>query len=184
MTNFFKINFLIISLFFNSILLGDDTANDKEKVKLEDTSLIYFGLGQGDDSDPYASDSTPWAIGFMVRDINGSYGFDIAGEGTMLDSTYGQNEAIDQGLSYNFIAARKISGESEWRTDLGLLFGARETAQDCPDSYLGYACYADEAPDADYEVNYGIVMHITGGETTFGFRVTGESTQIIFGLNF
>ena len=99
MTNFFKINFLIISLFFNSILLGDDAANDKEKVKLEDTSLIYFGLGQGDDSDPYASDSTPWAIGFMVRDINGSYGFDIAGEGTMLDSTYGQNEAIDQGLS-------------------------------------------------------------------------------------
>ena len=105
--------------------MGDDAANDKEKVKLEDTSLIYFGLGQGDDSDPYASDSTPWAIGFMVRDVNGSYGFDIAGEGTMLDSTYGQNEAIDQGLSYNFIAARKISGESEWRTDLGLLLGKR-----------------------------------------------------------
>ena len=188
MTNYFKIIILGTFLFLNSILLADDaetTVSGEKTVAPEETSLFYLGLGSSDDSDPYASDSNPWAIGFMVRDIDSSFGFDIAGEGTMLDSTYGQNDAIDQGFSYNFIAATKISGESAWRVDLGLLLGARETSQDCPDSYLGYACYADQTPDAEYEVNYGAVMHITtSGQATFGFRVTGESTQFIFGFNF
>ncbi|GIS46801.1 MAG: hypothetical protein Ct9H90mP19_0380 [Gammaproteobacteria bacterium] len=89
MINFFKINFLIISLCFNLILLADDpetVVSEEKTVAIEETSLFYLGLGSGDDSDPYASDSNPWAVGFMVRDVDGSYGFDIAGEGTMLDS--------------------------------------------------------------------------------------------------
>ena len=149
-------------------------------------SSLYLGIGSADDSKPYESDDTPWAVGWVhhVRDSKASWGVDVAGEGTMLDSTYDRDNAIKQALSFNIIGAANLSRAPNWRLDLGLLAGFRQTSKDCPDSYLGYACYADEAPDTDYSGNFGGVLFIGYKSLSIGVRATGESTMVTLGLNF
>lgn len=147
---------------------------------------LYLGVGSADDATPFESDDTPWAVGWVshLRDSNASWGLEIAGEGTMLDSTYDNDNAIKQAISFNLIGAINLSRAPHWRVDLGLLAGFRQTAKDCPDSYLGFQCYADEPPDADYSFNSGGVLFIGYKSLSIGFRATGESQMVTLGLNF
>ena len=152
----------------------------------DSSNSLYIGIGSADDSNPLESDDTPWAVGWVhhLQNSNASWGLEIAGEGTMLDSTYDNNDAIKQALSFNIIGATNLTRAPDWRVDLGLLAGFRQTAADCPDSYLGYQCYADEPPDTDYSFNFGGVLYIGYKSLSIGFRATGESNMVTLGLNF
>lgn len=152
----------------------------------DSSSSLYLGIGSADDSNPYESDNTPWAVGWVshLQDSNASWGLEIAGEGTMLDSTYDNDNAIKQAISFNIIGATNLSRAPNWRMDLGLLAGIRQTAKDCPDSYLGFQCYADEPPDADYSFNFGGVLFIGYKSLSIGLRGTDESSMVTLGLNF
>jgi len=162
-------------------------AISQEEAKGPKSRLIFLGGGSSKgDADSFENDDTAWSLGWLQRMAGKSYslGFDIAGEGTMLDSTWGQNEAVDQGFSINFLATRNLTSTDSFAVDLGLLLGARESAQDCPRSYLGYQCYADAKPKTEYEANFGVIGFVTFKSVSVGFRATGESTQLTLGINF
>ena len=84
------------------------------------SNSLFLGIGSADESNPYESDDTPWALGWVHHSAgsNASWGIDIAGEGTMLDSTYDNNDAIKQALSFNIIGATNLTRAPDWRVDL------------------------------------------------------------------
>ena len=175
------ISLIFLFFLFFLIFADEDSSEEGYVVTTENNGLIYIGLGSADDSDIVGEE--PWSVGFIFRDTNSSYGFDIGGEGVMLDGTYGI-DSIEQAISYNLLGGMKISGDSNWRTDLGILIGIVEQSAECPRSYVGYQCYADYPAEYEYTFNYGLMLHTTYDRVTFGIRATGESTQIIFGINF
>lgn len=70
------------------------------------------------------------------------------------------------------------------RADAMLILGARETFADCPDSFLGFQCYADSDSETEYDVNYGAMVMTTFDTFAIGLRATSESTQVTLGLQF
>lgn len=145
--------------------------------------LVLLGVGSNADDDDYSSDSTAWSLGYLAPNSGSGYrwGFDISGEGTLLDSTYNQNEAIDSGFSFNLL----VGGDVASNFSAGVLLGAIETSQDCArQSYIGFQCYADEDPESSYDFNYGVfgIYHIGG--VALGARITGESQQLTIGFSF
>ena len=145
-------------------------------------NTVYFGMGQGKTATGSQNGENPWSLGFISNGTG--FGFDIAGEGTVLDSTYNQNRAPNRAMSYNLIVARGLSEGGLIDIDAGLLVGFREATKDCADSFLGYACYADAKPDIDYEFNYGAVLLLGFDTFVVGARVTSESSQLTLGLKF
>ena len=111
------------------------------------------------------------------------YGLDLAGEGTMLDSTFGQ-DSLSQALSFNFLLGSNLYDNGTIRVDAAGILGIRETFADCPDSFLGFQCYADTPPSTEYDVNYGALLTVSYERVSFGVRITGESTQAVLGLKF
>lgn len=101
----------------------------------------------------------------------------------MLDSTFGSDD-LRQAFSYNFLIGGVVNQSPGFRTDAMALIGVREGVADCPDSFLGFQCYADSEPDVEYEVNFGGVVNFAFDGFTTGVRVTGESAQVIVGLEF
>lgn len=147
-------------------------------------NVIYGALGMADD-DVLENDSMPFAIGFLHQrqSSNLVFGFDIAGEGTMLDSTWG-GEELRQAVSFNLLLGGNVAQSDRFRLDAAVLVGMRETFADCPDSYLGYQCYADTAPDTEYDVNFGALVGVSFDSVMLGLRATGESTQAVVGFRF
>lgn len=146
---------------------------------------IYFGLGAAQTADPTQNGDVPLSFGIIGFAPSGlDIGFDFGREGTMLDSTWGQNDPVAQASSFNLILGHKISSTETSRLDIGALIGLRQAVADCPDSYLGYQCYADTAPNVSYEMNYGVVMTLSLQKALLGVRATGESVQAIVGLRF
>jgi len=145
-----------------------------------------LGTGSTGSNNDYESDSTPWSVGYIKQSQASNYlwGIDIAGEGTKLDSTSGRNNSITQGTSYNLLLGVNLTRGSNWSTDFAVLFGVRESAEECNDSYLGYECYADEDPDTDYKFNYGATLNFTYQRVFLGVRATEESTQMMIGMKF
>lgn len=144
---------------------------------------VMFGAGSNSDDGEYSSDSTAWSLGFLSNSTESGYrwGVDIAGEGTMLDSTSNQNEAIDQGFSINLLFGGDVTGN----VTAGVLLGAVETSQDCDQqSYLGFQCYADTEPNSDYDFNYGVWGMYKFSGFAVGARISGESQQLTFGIDF
>lgn len=144
-----------------------------------DTRLWFVGAGNNAEE---LAPSTSWSLGF-IGENNGEYwwGFDIAGEGYSLDSTYNQNEDLDSALSLNFMWGKEIS---ENFILLGVI-GARDKTSECESqSYLGYQCYADSDPDVSYGVNYGIHSIYQFEKMTLGLRLTGESSQLTLGFKY
>lgn len=188
-----RINSLFAFCFTSFFIFSNDYESSEDVVvEKEANNLLYIGLGSADDSDIVGEE--PWSVGFVFRDENNFYGLDIAGEGVKInqsrdyyDGTY-YVESIEQATSFNLIAGIKVSGESNLRTDLGLLIGIVEQSEECPTSYSGYNCYYssyyENRSDVEYTFNYGLALHATYDRVTFGIRATGESTQIIFGFNF
>ena len=127
----------------------------------------------------------PFVVGFLHQPAASQFvfGFDFAGEGEMLDSTYGGNE-VRQALSYNLLLGSNLMRDGNFRVDAGVLLGLRESFADCPDSFLGYQCYADEAPDTEYDANFGAFIGVSFDGIMLGLRGTGESTQGLLGLRF
>ena len=149
-------------------------------------NIVYFGVGASDKGDQLKSDQTPITFGFLkLSDTSaGVWGLDIGREGTMLDSTYRLNRAVKQSTSFNLLVGRNLTKSTDWRFDAALILGMREKTSDCPDSFLGFQCYANSEPDTKYGVNYGGLFAVTYKNILLGLRATGESTQGVFGLRF
>ena len=161
------------------------TAANAQETLPNDEALIYLGLGGAKQANETTNGNSPLSLGIMyLRNEGTFYGFDIAGEGTSLDSTYRRDKEPVQAFSYNLIIARNISKSDNKRFDGGLLLGFRQGAKDCPDSFIGYACYADTNPQIDYNVNYGAVLMYSFEKVSFGLRVTDASVQFLIGRKF
>jgi hypothetical protein len=149
--------------------------------------VIYAGVGSAESGNPNESEDTPWSIGYLYKAKSSSVfgGIDFAREGTSLDNTSGKNNEVTQGFSINLILGRDLHFKNDdWSAGIGVLLGARETGESCPDSYLGYACYADADPDTEYDFNYGAVLHLTFKKALIGARLSGESSQLVLGVAF
>lgn len=176
----------ILSLVLSLALLS---GHARAETEMQDGGLrnaFYLGAGKARHDGALEVDDTPLALG-VTHQLQGRkliLGFDIAREGTMLDSTWGQDEALRQATSYNLLVGGNIVDNGRFRTDLALLLGARESFADCADSYLGYQCYADSEPDTEYKGNFGALLTVSYDRLTMGLRATGESTQLLGGFRF
>ena len=149
-------------------------------------SIAYLGVGAAKKGNATESSRSPFAIGYLKlsNTSNAIWGFDFSREGTMLDSTWSQNNAVKQASSYNLLFGTNFSKSENYRVDFALLAGAREKTSDCPSSFLGYQCYANAKPDTSYAFNYGAVISYTYKSLMLGVRATGESAQGLLGLRF
>jgi hypothetical protein len=150
-------------------------------------NIFYGGIGSAkSDSSSVNSDKTPFSLGYiMVSEKHKTiWGFDLSREGTLLDSTYGQNKAVRQGISYNLLFGTNLARTESSRFDIAVLLGAREKTMECPSSYLGYQCYANASPETEFGFNYGAVLTWSFNSVMVGMRATGESTQALIGLKF
>ncbi|CAM3695933.1 hypothetical protein [Paracoccus yeei] len=149
-------------------------------------NIFYIGAGRSNDDGPLDNDNTPFSLGFMHQSPNSRLilGFDIGREGTRLDSTWNRDQDPRQATSYNLLIGGNLFDNGRYRTDAALLLGARESFAECPDSYLGYQCYADQEPETEYKGNIGAVVTVSVDRFTVGLRATGESAQILAGFRF
>lgn len=149
-------------------------------------TVVYFGAGPAKSASSTETGDTPYSLGFIsMKDTSDTvFGLDISAEGTMLDSTWGKTNALQQGTSLNFLLGRNLVKGESGRFDASLLLGIRQESADCPSSYLGYQCYADSEPERDYGFNYGVVLSYTYKKVMLGLRLTGESTQALIGFRF
>ena len=184
---------LALSLGNSPIALGQDPSQATGKdggpsAQFSTGFVIYGGLGEGDLETDTKNGDMPWAIGGLAYAPTGTfYGFDIGGEGTSIDSTYRNTEVPVQANSFNAILGRSLGGASAdggVSLDVGILLGFRETAADCPDSFVGFRCYADRDPDYDHTLNRGAILLVRFDEAVIGLRSTSASQQIVFGLSF
>ena len=153
---------------------------------LDKSNVFYVGFGSSSGGDNENNDM-PWSLGILHNSPTSDrvYGFDISGEGTMLDSTYGGNDDLSQGFSFNFLYGFDISQNKNGKLSAGAILGFIETEADCPDSYLGYQCYADTKPDYEYSFNGGGFLNYSLNESVnLGLRATSNSTQLTFGFKF
>ena len=121
--------------------------SSSEQVSIESNyqnGLFYIGLGNSDNTD--IVDDEPWSVGLVIRDENSFFGFDIGGEGIMIeqsrnyDNTYSVDSA-EQAMSFNVLAGLKVTENNKFRLDLGLIAGILEKSSECPSSYGSYQCY-------------------------------------------
>lgn len=166
------------------LVLSAGLAHAQDGTAMRNT--FYVGGGQAITDDPLKNDDTPFSIGFMhrVAEKDLVLGFDLAGEGTKLDSTWGMDNNLSQGISFNLLVGANLIDTGRFRTEAALLVGLRQTSADCPDSYLGYQCYADFPPDVAYRANFGGVITMSFDKVLLGLRATGESTQLLAGIRF
>ena len=172
--------------------LAEESSSVQDSIESNyQSGLFYIGLGNSDNTD--ILDNEPWSVGLVIRDEDSLYGFDIGGEGIMIersrnyDNTY-TVDSTEQALSFNILAGLKVTENNKFRLDLGLIAGMLEKSSECPSSYGSYQCYYssvyDNRADYEYTFNYGLAIHATYERITFGVRATGESTQMLFGINF
>jgi hypothetical protein len=151
----------------------------------EKTTMFYGGFGQADEQTSTSVDDNPFSLGVLFFPVgtDNNWGFDIAGEGEMLDSTWGGNN-LRQSLSYNFLIGTNLSRDDNMRIDVSAIIGIRKTFSDCPSSYIGYQCYANTAPNTDYGFNGGVLLMTSWETYSLGIRATSESVQGVLGLRF
>lgn len=149
-------------------------------------SVLYGGLGLAETSDPTVSHAVPWTVGFTFQPASKEYyvGLDFAGEGTSLNNTSNQYNGIEQAISLNLIVGMSTLVGHQVQAGAGLLVGGRRVGLTCPDSYLGYQCYADQDPTPSYDINVGGLAHLTVGHLFVGARVTTVSRQGLLGYSF
>ena len=95
--NFKLVGFVLFSIFIFIEKLG------AQEEAVVNNNIFYVGLGSSSGGEDENDDMT-WSVGFLADMDNDSIlGFDIAGEGTMLDSTYGGYDDLAQGMSYNLL---------------------------------------------------------------------------------
>lgn len=132
--NFVKLLIGICFVFFST-----QAFSAYEENLIHPKHVIFAGVGSADNGNANKSDSTPWSLGYLYRGDENSklfLGLDIAGEGTKLDNTSGNVNEIKQGFSYNLLVGRPLNFSNNWQAGVGVLLGARETGESCPDSYF------------------------------------------------
>lgn len=150
-------------------------------------SIVYGGIGSAKSNSSYGtSDKNPFSLGYInISEVrNFIWGLDFSKEGTLLDSTYGQDKAVKQGMSFNLLLGTNLARTELGRFDVAVLLGARQKTTDCPSSYLGYQCYANAEPDTKYGFNYGAMLTWSFKSVMVGIRATGASTQALVGFSF
>jgi hypothetical protein len=149
-------------------------------------NAIYIGGGSAQTNDILKSSSAPYSVGYVrlsnEKDI--VWGVDVAGEGTLLDSTWGKNKAVKQSTSFNLLLGQNLIKTENGRFDATVILGLRNSFTSCPSSYLGYQCYADQAPSTKYDFNYGALLSYSYKSLLVGLRATGESSQVVIGYRF
>tara|TARA_B100000242_G_scaffold199186_1_gene144085 strand:+ start:161 stop:712 length:552 start_codon:yes stop_codon:yes gene_type:complete len=176
--------FVLIFSLVSSLLHSQEATENTENPNNFD-GLFYVGIGSASGGDD-ENDDTTWSIGFLADMENDSIlGFDIAGEGTMLDSTYGGYDDLAQGVSYNFLYGVDVSENKDNKFHVGIILGFIEEEADCPDSFLGYQCYADQPPDYEYGFNGGgFATYSLDENVNLGLRATSNSTQLTLGFKY
>ena len=192
MFNLKKLIHSLIIIIFALNLFSDELNTETPKIDDElESGLFYIGLGNSNEKE--IIDDEPWSVGLVIRDIDSFYGFDIGGEGIMIEQSRNYNnsytvESTEQALSFNILAGLKVTEIEKLRIDMGLLAGIIEKSSECPSSYGSYQCYYSSTynnrADYEYTFNYGLVLHATYDRITLGVRSTGESTQVLLGINF
>jgi hypothetical protein len=165
------------------MLVGTAAAQDAGSGR----NTFYFGMGANDSTNPLEDHAAPFSLGFMHKPANKVLlvGFDLAGEGTKLDSTFNKTNDPTQSISLNLIVGANVVDNGHFRANAALLIGIRESATYCDaDSFLGLECYAGADPYTDYKANFGGVITVSFDQWTLGLRATGESAQIIAGISF
>lgn len=150
-------------------------------------NVIYLGSGSAKSGNPTTTSSkSPFTVGYLrlSNSTDTVIGGDISGEGTMLDSSWGQNHAVKQATSFNLLLGKNLGKTENSRFDASLILGAKEKTRSCPASYLGYQCYADAKPNTSYGFNSGVALTWTYKSALIGLRATGESTQMLLGYRF
>jgi hypothetical protein len=147
-------------------------------------SILYGGIGKAREQE---ADATPWTIGYLYapRATGWTVGMDFAGEGTAFNNTTGHSDDPEQAWSLNvLVGVHRRMGS--WDVGAAPLVGMRETGKHCAsgDSYLGYDCYADEAPKLSFTANVGAVAHVAYGRVSLGARGTNASTEVLLGYRF
>ena len=143
-------------------------------------NTIYGGAGT-----QRSSPDVPFVIGYLYMPPKELWtvGVDFAAEGVYTDGTYG-SYTVERAPSLNLLVGFHSRLEYGWRFGAAALLGARLTDKDCPNSYLGYQCYADADPTVNYGVNYGALVHLSFKNVMLGARRTGESSQVGVGVAF
>jgi len=145
-------------------------------------NIVYGGIGNARDQE-----KVPFAFGYLYSPQTAAWtvGMDIAGEGTAYNNTTGYSDEPEQGYSINLLVGvhRRMGA---WDVGAAPLVGMRETGKHCAsgDSYLGYECYADEAPRLDFTVNVGAVGHVAYRHLSLGVRRTNASGEVLLGYRF
>ncbi len=142
--------------------------------------VVFGGVGE-----KTTTSETPFVIGYQYLAPASPWvlGFDIAAEGEQYDNTYGSS-SVEQALSFNALVGLGFRVGKRSHVGVSGLLGARQTGKDCPESYLGYQCYADEDPSVSYTANFGVVAHIAYRHLMIGARKTSVSTQALIGVAF
>ncbi|HEX8286720.1 MAG TPA: hypothetical protein VF556_01915 [Pyrinomonadaceae bacterium] len=176
---------------------NSDPANSSQQQTTSEPgkNIVYFGGGvsrKGNNFDnlsssfgDFSENNLAFTFGYL-RVSNKSRligGADISYEGTMLDGTYG-SYSTRGAVSFNGIVGVNVAKNDSVRFDVAGLVGAREKTVDCPSSFLGYACYADEPPSRTFSVNYGGIASFSYKKFVIGARATGASTQGLLGIRF
>ena len=147
----------------------------------ESLNVAYFGMGT-----PRVASALAFSVGYVRLGAPDGWvwGGDYAGEGNMYDSTWGQNNALTRGTSYNLMLGKNVMVKDGYRVDAMALVGARLTAMFCASSNVGYQCYANQSPSYTYAANYGAEVLWSFEKWSVGLRVTNASGQALVGLRF
>lgn len=143
-------------------------------------------LGGGVNTESAASNSTPVSIGYIYNPESSNFyhGVDVSAEGLLYDSTSRRDNVEEQGTSVNYLTGYNFNFSNGVTVSTGVLMGIRITEEECPDSYLGYRCWADREPQRESEFNYGGTVHVKYKHLFVGARISGVSNQILVGYTF
>lgn len=169
-----KSSFTKIALFMLSFLVIG--SSNLAKADENGERLIYVGSGSAKTGNDKA-----YALGFMKLSNSNErqWGFDVSGEGTMY-----HNGSPETANSVNLLVGSKLGQSDFGRVDGAFLIGMRGKSSSCPQSYLGYRCYADQDPSVKFGLNYGVVLTWSYKSILVGIRATGESKQALLGYRF
>lgn len=147
-----------------------------------------FYVGGGTSKETNGSSKGAFSLGFLnLSQDRYVWGLDFSQEGTMVDSTSHQNNAVKAGMSFNALIGANLLKTTSNRVDVAAIVGIREKGESCASSgqsYLGFQCYANATPDTKYAGNFGAVVAWTYKSAMLGVRITGESTQALLGVKF
>ena len=145
--------------------------------------LFYIGAGQAMDED--SATQTPVSLGALMPTGAGwMIGFDIAREGTTIDTTYNRTEE-DPSTSYNLIVGTELFNSDRVSVSAGVLAGFLNDETNCNrQSFIGERCYAGEDPEESFTGNLGGLLYASWGPQAVGLRITDESAQIFAGFGF